>query len=109
MHLQTHRYIRGIVLGLMFFLAGTAFCSSDSYDPNPYDDIPPVVTVEYNYVVPSLMSGRLAGMYHCERLSPACDGFQAQFMPTALEPFHIERTASVSLHHLDQQAIPLRR
>jgi hypothetical protein len=47
-----HRYIRGVVLGLMLFLAGTAFCSTDSYDPNPYDDIPPIVTVEFNYVVP---------------------------------------------------------
>jgi hypothetical protein len=41
-----------VVLGLMLFLAGTAFCTSDSYDPNPYDDIPPVVTVDFNYVVP---------------------------------------------------------
>jgi hypothetical protein len=40
----------------MLFLSGTAFCSSDSYDPNPYDDIPPVVTVEFNYVVPGQMS-----------------------------------------------------
>ena len=44
------------MLGLMLFLAGTAFCSSDSYDPDPYDDIPPVVTVEFNYVVPGQMS-----------------------------------------------------
>jgi hypothetical protein len=51
-----HRYFRGVVLGLMLFLAGTAFCSTDSYDPNPYDDIPPVVTVEFNYVVPGQLS-----------------------------------------------------
>jgi hypothetical protein len=37
----------------MLFLAGTAFCSTDSYDPNPYDDIPPIVTVEFDYVVPA--------------------------------------------------------
>jgi hypothetical protein len=36
----------------MFFLAGTAYCSCDSYDPDPYDDVPPVVTVEFNYLVP---------------------------------------------------------
>ncbi len=53
MFLPSHRSLRGIVLGLMFFLAGTACCWSDSYDPDPYDDIPPVVTVEFNYVVPS--------------------------------------------------------
>jgi len=40
----------------MLFLAGTAFCSTDSYDPDPYDDIPPVVTVEFNYVVPGQMN-----------------------------------------------------
>jgi hypothetical protein len=37
----------------MFFLAATAYCTCDSYDPDPYDDIPPVVTVQFNYVVPS--------------------------------------------------------
>jgi len=40
----------------MLFLAGAAFCSTDSYDPDPYDDVPPVVTVEFNYVVPGQMS-----------------------------------------------------
>jgi len=53
MGLLSFRYLRGVVLGLMFFLAAMAFCSCDAYDPNPYDDIPPVVTVEFNYVVPS--------------------------------------------------------
>jgi hypothetical protein len=56
MFLRSHRSLRGIVLGLMFFLAGTACCWSDSYDPNPYDDVPPVVTVEFNYVLPSLVT-----------------------------------------------------
>lgn len=56
MFLVSHRALRGIVLGLMFFLAGTACCWADSYDPDPYDDIPPVVTVEFNYVVPSPVS-----------------------------------------------------
>jgi len=40
----------------MLCLAGAAFCSTDSYDPDPYDDVPPVVTVEFNYVVPGQMS-----------------------------------------------------
>ena len=53
MFLFSHRSLRGFVLGLMFLLAGTASCWSDSYDPDPYDDIPPVVTVDFNYVVPS--------------------------------------------------------
>src|SRR5437588_610701 len=53
MFLLSHRSLRCMVLGLMFFLAGTASCRCDSYDPDPYDDIPPVVTVDFNYVVPS--------------------------------------------------------
>src|SRR5436305_5257726 len=53
MFLLSHRSLRCIVFGLMFFLAGTASCRCDSYDPDPYDDIPPVVTVDFNYVVPS--------------------------------------------------------
>ena len=48
--------MRNTILGLMFVLAVTAACSCDSYDPNPYDDIPPVVTVEFNYVVPHQVS-----------------------------------------------------
>jgi hypothetical protein len=59
MFLLSNRLLRGIVLGLMFFLAGTACCWSDSYDPNPYDDIPPVVTVDFNYVVPSAITVRV--------------------------------------------------
>jgi len=59
MFLLSNRWLRGIVLGLMFFLAGTACCWSDSYDPNPYDDIPPVVTVDFNYVVPSAVTVRV--------------------------------------------------
>jgi hypothetical protein len=58
MFLMAHRFLRGTVLGLMFFLAGAAACSCDSYDPDPYDDIPPVVTVEFNYVVPSRINIR---------------------------------------------------
>lgn len=58
MFLLSHRSLRGIVLGLMFFLAGISCCWSDSYDPDPYDDIPPVVTVDFNYVVPSAVTVR---------------------------------------------------
>jgi hypothetical protein len=57
--LLSHRSLRGIVLGLMFFLAGTACCWSDSYDPDPYDNIPPVVTVDFNYVVPNPVNVRV--------------------------------------------------
>src|SRR5580765_5254489 len=59
MYLLGHRWLRGVVLGMMFLLAGTACCWSDSYDPDPYDDAPPVVTVDFNYLVPSRVSVRL--------------------------------------------------
>src|SRR4051794_9476846 len=58
MFLLSHRSLRCIVLGLMFFLAGTASCWCDSYDPDPYDDVPPLVTVDFNYVVPSQVTVR---------------------------------------------------
>lgn|GEM_PF-1648327 len=53
MLLLAQKILRRATIGLMFLLAGTACCWCDSYDPNPYDDIPPVVTVEFNYVVPA--------------------------------------------------------
>jgi hypothetical protein len=55
------KIVRHLVLGMMFFLAMTAACSCDSYDPDPYDDTPPVVTVEFNYIVPSKVSLRRPG------------------------------------------------
>jgi hypothetical protein len=58
MVLLAHRLVRSTVLGLMFFLAATACCWCDSYDPDPYDDVPSVVTVEFNYVVPTRVSVR---------------------------------------------------
>jgi hypothetical protein len=58
MFVGSYRVARSVVLGLMFFLAVTAPCSSSSYDPDPYDDVPPVVTVEFNYVVPSAVNVR---------------------------------------------------
>lgn len=51
---MAYRIGRATVLGLMFILAVAAACTTDSYDPNPYDDIPPVVTVHYNYLLPKL-------------------------------------------------------
>lgn len=58
MFLLAHRWLRGLVLGCMVFLAGAASCSCDSYDPDPYDDVPPVVTVDFNYVVPGRVNIR---------------------------------------------------
>jgi len=42
----------------MVFLAATAPCFSESYDPDPYDNAPPIVSVEFSYVVPWQFSMR---------------------------------------------------
>lgn len=91
--LLRHRYFRGVVLGLMLFLAGTAFCTSDSYDPNPYDDIPPVVTVEFNYVVPGQVGHALV------RTAFKNDGLHA------LGYVERHQVPSVSLGELDHEQI----
>jgi hypothetical protein len=45
------RYLRGAVLAMMFISAAATTCVSDSYDPDPFDDNPPVVTLEFHYLV----------------------------------------------------------
>ena len=108
MFLLTHRFVRGIVLGLMFFLAGTACCWSDSYDPNPYDDIPPVVSVEFNYVIPNLVSVPRPAVQikHVHAANFAVTGEQEiAFIPT-LADSHVELPSTQSPCHM---VIPLRR
>jgi len=51
MNLQVRKLIKAIVFGIMFFLAVTAPCTSETYDPDPYDGM--WVTVEFHYLVPS--------------------------------------------------------
>ena len=60
------KVVRRLFLGLMFLLAGTCNCFCDSYDADPYDDIPPV-TVEFNYLVPGTASAQIATTYSCAR------------------------------------------
>lgn len=85
MLLLVQKVLRGGVLGLMFFLAGSAYCSCDSYDPDPYDDIPPVVTIEFNYVVPSSVSIRsLQGQI--QNKSSLYSGYKVQTPPSAAVP-----------------------
>jgi hypothetical protein len=83
MLLLAHRLLRGTVLGLMCILAGTASCSCDSYDPNPYDDSPPVV-VEYSYVVPSGVTVRRPGTH-------------VSYPPQVLSPSHASNVTTVSV------------
>jgi len=105
-----HRYFRGIVLGLMIFLAGTAFCSTDSYDPNPYDDIPPVVTVEFNYVVPGQLSQAIVRTAFTRGGQHALGYVEIHraFFATSAD-LEREQVAPVSVPEIPEGFLPLRR
>jgi len=47
-----YKTIRGAILGLMVVLAAVSAGYCDTYDADPYDDVPPV-TLELNFVVPA--------------------------------------------------------
>src|SRR5258707_7858092 len=48
-----YKTIRGAILGLMVILAAVSTGACDTYDADPYDDVPPV-TLELNFVVPAI-------------------------------------------------------
>jgi len=96
MFLLAHRFLRGTVLGLMCFLAGAASCSCDSYDPNPYDDSPPVVTVEFNYVIPSGVALRRPGSV-------------VKYPPQTLSPSYASRATTVSVPALASTVVSTTR
>jgi hypothetical protein len=49
------KFVRLSALGLMMMLSVAANCTSESYDPDPYDDIPPV-TVDFEYLTPHMIT-----------------------------------------------------
>ena len=100
MLLLAHRLLRGMVLGLMCLLAGTASCSCDSYDPDPYDDSPGVV-VEFSYVVPSGVTLRRPGAhvsYPPQVLSPSYAAHITTVSVLALAPPVISSARSDTSH-----------
>lgn len=110
MFLLAHRWLRGLVLGCMVLLAGTASFSCDSYDPDPYDDVPPVVTVDYNYVVP----GRIniwRPQKQNERRFDIDSASKARQLPFAEVSglYESQVVSSPILYGSPQGAIPLRR
>ncbi len=109
MFLLAHRWLRGLVLGCMVLLAGTASCSCDSYDPDPYDDIPPIVTVEFNYVVPGRVTIRRPQNQNKRsfRIEPESKSRQLPFAKT--HELYESLVAFPSLYGSPQGAIPLRR
>ncbi|HEY2498849.1 MAG TPA: hypothetical protein VGK24_17440 [Candidatus Angelobacter sp.] len=108
MFLPAHKIVRGMVLGLMFFLAGTAYCSCDSYDPDPYDDIPPVVTVEYNYVVPACISIQLPQSQNRNKFVPYAGTKVEPLAASALSANRESQIADFISHAPPQWHIPLR-
>jgi hypothetical protein len=108
MFLVSHRTLRGMVLGLMFFLAGTSCCWSDSYDPDPYDDTPPVITVDFNYVVPSVVTVRAPRVQAKSRQLIAVTFYRLQNIAIP-QRFLNNRTASPLGQSASDLVIPLRR
>jgi hypothetical protein len=109
MFLLAHKWIRGLLLGCMVMLAGTASCSCDRYDPDPYDDVPPVVTVEFNYVVPGRINIRRPQNQN-KRPIRVYSGNKSQRPPVAeVIGVYEALVASPLLHGSPQWAIPLRR
>lgn len=111
MFFKSYRLLRAVVLGLMFFLAVTAPCSANSYDPDPYDDIPPVVSVEFNYVVPSqpsLVSVRGKRM-QAEIVQAALLKAAAQYGSAALPATSDAAFSPAFGHESPQLVVPLRR
>jgi hypothetical protein len=105
-----HHHLRSIVLGLMLFLAGTAFCSCDSYDPDPYDNVPPVVTVEFNYVVPGQINNAIIRTgFKSNGLHPLGYVEKHQLPSSTLLELNYEQAASISVPDTPETFLPLRR
>jgi hypothetical protein len=92
----------------MFFLAVTAACSTDSYDPDPYDNIPPIVTVEFNYLVPNRVSVRRPNAQAKIRRH-VTSSITAQEQASASAPAQLAARATLLLMGAPQLVIPLRR
>jgi hypothetical protein len=108
MLLLSHRLIQGAVLACMVFLAGAALCSSDSYDPDPYDDTPPVVTVEFNYVVPVRVNIRRPQSQSKRQFSLNSGNQVRQPSSADVASFRAFRDSSLRLRGPSRLPIPLR-
>ena len=109
MFLLAHKRIRGLILGCMVLLAGAASCSSESYDPDPYDDVPPVVTIDFNYVVPGSVTIRHPQNQNkrSSRIDPENKSQQLPF--TEMGGLYESLAVFPLLSGSPQGAIPLRR
>ena len=98
-----------MVLGCMVLLAGTASCSCDSYDPDPYDDVPPVVTVDFNYVVPGRINIRRPQTQYKRSVPTDSQRITRQLPFADVGVLYESLVATPLLHGSPQWAIPLRR
>ena len=90
-------------------LAGTASCSCDSYDPDPYDDTPPVVSVEFSYVVPGRVNIRRPQNQNERPFRIDSGSILRQLRFAEVGGLYESLVASTLLHGSPQWAIPLRR
>ena len=109
MFLLAHKWLRGLVLGCMVLLAGTASCSCDSYDPDPYDNVPPVVTVEFNYVVPGRVNIRRPQNQNKRPIRIDSARRSPQLLFAEVGGLYRPFVVSPLLHGSPQWVIPLRR
>lgn len=107
MFLRAHKWIRGLVLGCMVMLAGTASCFCESYDPDPYDNVPPVVTVEFNYVIPGHVNIRPQSQN--KRPLRVNSAIKSRSLPFAEMSGLFESRVATPILFSPQGAIPLRR
>jgi hypothetical protein len=91
------------------FLAGAASCSSDSYDPDPYDDVSPVVTVEFNYVVLIQVNIRFPKNQDKHQFSLYARAKSRHLPSACATELREPEFGSPFLHNSPQWAIPLRR
>ena len=89
-------------------LAGTASCSCDSYDPDPYDDVPPVVTVDFNYVVPGRVNIRRPQNQNKRTFRIDSVSKSRQLPITEVSGLYESLVASPLLHGSPQWVMPLR-
>jgi hypothetical protein len=96
------KFVRRCALGLMLMLSVAANCTSESYDPNPYDAIPPV-TVNFEYLTPHITTAPArrddmgnSATAHFERLqqtlfpnTPVFPVFYSDFAAPKVVPVHV--------------------
>src|ERR1051325_10059917 len=107
MYLQVSKLIKAVVFGIMFFLAVTAPCTSETYDPDPYDDM--CVTVEFHYLVRSEASVKPPAIRTRARKDATLHKVQVQHAAAPFLVAFAEAAPTLTPHSSPQVLPPLRR